>query len=104
LSLATSRMKRVLKIVLWSLPVILVASVAFAAWSWNGHGLDVRQFQKVRSGMTESDVESLLGKPAVAHSERGVTVIWIYNRHFKLCRGIVSFDFTGHVQSTFHDH
>jgi len=97
-------MKRSLTIILWSLPVILVASVALAAWSWNGHGLDVQQFQKIRSGMTMPEVESLMGKPSVAHSERGVAVFWIYNRHFKLCRGIVGFDFTGRVQSTFHDH
>ena len=97
-------MKRALKIILWSLPVILVASVALAAWSWNGHGLDVQQFQKIQRGMSRSDVESLLGKPSVAHSEDGVAEFWIYNRHLKLCRGIVGFDFAGRVQSTFHDH
>ena len=97
-------MKRVLKIILWSLPVILVASVALAAWSWNGHGLNVKQFQKVHSGMSMSEVESLMGKPSVAHSEEGMAMFWIYNRHLKLCRGIVCFDFAGRVQSTFHDH
>jgi hypothetical protein len=97
-------MKRVLKVVLWSLPVILVATVGLAAWSWNGHGLDVQQFRKIQSGMSMSEVESLMGKPAVAHSEDGVAVLWIYSRHLKLCRGIVCFDFTGRVQSTFHDH
>jgi outer membrane protein assembly factor BamE (lipoprotein component of BamABCDE complex) len=97
-------MKRLLKIVLWSLPVALVGTVGLAAWSWNGHGLDVQQFQKVRSGMTMSEVESLMGKPSVAHSEHGVAVFWIYNRHLKLCRGIVCFNFAGTVQSTFHDH
>jgi hypothetical protein len=97
-------MNRVLKIILWLLTVIFVAAVALAAWSWSGHGLIVKQFQKVHSGMSMSEVESLIGKPSLARSEEGVAMIWIYNRHLKLCRGIVCFDFTGRVQSTFHDH
>jgi outer membrane protein assembly factor BamE (lipoprotein component of BamABCDE complex) len=97
-------MKRVFKIALWSLAVALVTTAGLAAWSWNGHGLDVQQFQKVHAGMTMPEVEFLMGKPTVAHSENGVAVSWIYSRHLKLCRGIVCFDFTGRVQSTFHDH
>ena len=97
-------MKRVPKIILWSLPVVLVAAGTLAAWSWNGHGLDVQQFQKIQHGMSQSEVESLMGRPSVAHSKEGSGVLWIYNRHLKLCRGIVLFDFTGRVQSTFHDH
>jgi outer membrane protein assembly factor BamE (lipoprotein component of BamABCDE complex) len=97
-------MKRVLTIFLWSLLVILVAAAALAAWSWNGHGFNVEQFSKIRSGMTMSEVEALMGKPSVKHSGDGVAVFWIYTRHLKLCGGIVCFDFSGTVRSTFHDH
>src|SRR5262245_61800076 len=97
-------MKRVLKIFLWSLPVIFVGSVALAAWAWTGHGLDVQQFQRIRPGMRQVEVQALMGKPSVAHSESGVGLFWIYNQNLKLCRGIVFLDSAGTVQSAFHDH
>ena len=97
-------MTRVFKTTLSVVAAALFAGSVLLGWSWTGHGPDITQFAKVRSGMSMSEVHALLGKPSVTFSGDGGSTSWLYKRRLVLCCGIISFGVTGRVQSAFHDH
>ena len=97
-------MKRGLKCLLWSLGTVVIGSIVVAVWIFSGHGLDVQLFEGLQTGMSMSEVEKQMGRPDITVESAEAGVLWIYNRHLKFCRGIVSFDVVGQVQSTFHEH
>jgi outer membrane protein assembly factor BamE (lipoprotein component of BamABCDE complex) len=96
-------MRRSFIVALRAIAVGLAVALAFAAWFFIGHGIDVKRFAQVQPGMTMAQVEAIMGKPGGTSPERHRT-FWFYGSRFTLCKGIICFHDDEKVFSKFHDH
>jgi hypothetical protein len=84
--------------------LLLAGLAAFLLLYFGRHAVRVDRLSQVARGMTQSEVQSLLGVPVAARRESGSTT-FIYSRRFLWCSVEVSFGPDGRViGSPFHDH
>ena len=76
----------------------LVFLCAFALWWLFSIPISVSRLRTLKPGMTETEVEGMLGHPNQTN-RIGSEVIWIYSRRPCIAYLAVSFDGAGHYQS-----
>ena len=82
---------------------ILLIALACALYFFNGHGFCVDRLNRLRVGMTEAEVEEMMGKPK-ARWKDGTTTFWVYGSRLTFCKAFVTFGDDNKMTGTFHDH
>ena len=70
---------------------------------FNAHGFQTDQFELLRVGMAETQVEEMMGVPE-ARWKDGITTIWVYGSSLTFCKSFVTFGEDNRMIGTFHDH
>jgi outer membrane protein assembly factor BamE (lipoprotein component of BamABCDE complex) len=98
-------MKRKLITILNSavIAAMLMIALACVLFVFNMHGLRVDRFNRLRVGMTETEVEEMMGEPKVRWKD-GTTTFWVYGSRLTFCKAFVTFGDENKMTGTFHDH
>ena len=84
--------------------LFLLCIPLFSTWSMDGHAGNLELLNKITPGMTQLDVEAILGKPWRTRAVDTNALIWTYGNNLQWCAFQVRFDRNGRVESAIHDH
>ena len=86
--------------------VMLLAGLVARFWFLpSGYAAPIERFNKVVPGMTEAQVQDIMGAPDRIRHDRPRSATYFYGglRHLKLCSMEVDFGADGTVTGKFHD-
>jgi outer membrane protein assembly factor BamE (lipoprotein component of BamABCDE complex) len=81
--------------------VIIACLIVFFAFS---HAVSIKKFDQVTAGMTENQVQAIMGLPQEIQHDTTNSTTFFYDGFFRWCTMEIRFDKNGGVNSKFHDH
>lgn len=83
--------------------MLMIAIACLLYYCFNGHGFHLDRFDRLRVGMTENEVEGMMGAPSNRWKE-GMHTFWVYRSRLTICKAFVMFGDDNKMTGTFHDH
>ncbi len=83
--------------------MLFFAFMAYGAWALGAHGASMSQVDRVRIGMAQKEVQTILGNPGRVDSHDDGSKVWTYSR-MTWCMVRVYIGTTGEVTEVEHDH
>ena len=77
--------------------------MGLAHWHMSAHGAALDDFERVMAGMTQAEVEAILGQPTSEGTTSRGTNGWAYTR-WTWCMVTITFSEDGTVIESVHDH